>query len=196
MPALVASGVSKGGQRPHSSPESTPPAQDALVARLTTPPLAGATLPFRPSPSIPVTDRTPLALPALVSGAVALDVLTTGLKHLTSGPQILADLNELLLTVGALGGIDATAQERLVAHAHGPAGQMRGRLAMTLAARLTQPATELPPTEATAVRAFAPSTPDSVSKALDVIAAGTAIAIREARLRLEASRQATAYTLV
>jgi hypothetical protein len=162
-------------------------------SKSTLPPLAAAILPFKPHPSIPDADRGPFETRGLVSLAVVLDVLATLTRQLKDGSTILADLTGALLEVGSLGGIDAKAEERLIAHAASRAGQIRATLSRQVASRMQ--ARPLPEAEitATAVTLAVPSTPRAVRKAVQRVEAATEVVLREARLRLEAQEKGTEY---
>ena len=179
--------IQKRGER--DLPERGRPAAQRGIM----PPVLPATLPFKPHPSIPDADRRALEPRALMSLAVALDVLATLTRQVAGGDTILADLTTVLLEVGALGGIDGAAEERLLSHAASRAGQIRATLSRQVASRMqAQPMVESEVT-ATAVTLAVPSTPRAVSRAVRRIEAATEVVLREARLRLEAREKGTEY---
>jgi hypothetical protein len=157
------------------------------------PPILPATLPFKPHPSIPDNDRRRLETRALMSLSVALDVLATLTRQVAGGETVLADLTASLLQVGALGGIDDAAEDRLLSHAASRAGQIRASLSRQVASRMqAQPRAEGEAT-ATAMSLALPSTPRAVSRAIRRVEAATEVVLREARLRLEAQEKGTEY---
>ena len=124
---------------------------------------------------------------------MVLDVLATRIRKIPAGSNILADLTHALLEVGALGGIDKVAEERLLSHAVSRAGQVRASLSRKVVARMQ--ATALPEAEITTTEKTLaiPSTPRAVSRAIKRIEAATDVVLHEARLRLEAQEKTSEF---
>lgn len=142
------------------------------------PELRARGLPYEPWPSVPEEDREPLDLDALLTAAVALDVLTTRSKLIDGRPTILSELVETTVSVGVEGGLGEAGLHELIAIASGPVGMSRERLRETWSDPELQPEGEeilLPQ-----------STPQTVANALRRLESGGAAVIREACLLLDA----------
>jgi hypothetical protein len=175
------------GERDLPERSRSPGHQDGM------PPLLPVTLPFRPHPSIPETDRRTLDSRALMSLAVALDVLATLSRQVEGGDTVLADLTAALLQVGTLGGIDSKAEERLLSYAASRAGQIRATLSRQVASSMRAQPMAAAEVTGTGVTVAVLSTPRAVSRAVRRIEAATDVVLREARLRLEAQEKGTEY---
>lgn len=142
------------------------------------PELRARGLPYEPWPSVPEEDREPLDIDALLSAAVALDVLTTRTKPVQERATILSELAEVSVSVGEEGGLGDGGLAELIAIAAGPVGTSRERLRQTWSDPELQPEGEeilLPQ-----------STPATVANALRRLERGGSAVIREACLLLDA----------
>ncbi len=142
------------------------------------PELRARGLPYEPWPSVPEEDREPLDLDALLSAAVALDVLTTRSKQVEARPTILSELAETAVSVGVEGGMGEAGLHELIQIASGPVGASRERLRETWSDPELQPEGEeilLPQ-----------STPETVANALRRLERGGAAVLRESCLLLDA----------
>ncbi|MBI5511866.1 MAG: hypothetical protein HY903_24180 [Deltaproteobacteria bacterium] len=181
-------------ERKHERSKPAGAQSRAALPAASTPPLFAAATLFKPHPSIPDEDRAHLDPEALLSAAVALDVLATRTRPIRPDSDVLLHFAEALLAVGQLGGIDDAAKTRLLEHAASRSGQLRGLLSREVAARMQaapRPVSEV--TAVTAATAITPSTPRTVAHAVHRIEKAAARVVAEARLRLEARERVLQY---
>ena len=146
-------------------------------------------LPISPAPSIPEEDRSPPSvqeLENLIAAAVALDVLGTDLALLEEGSAVLHDLTASLLKVGALGGIDAGALQRLLHFAAGASGSGRATVSLRLAQALSGEAEIDPESEPNPPP---PSSPTSVLQAIERIIRAAHLIVEHATLALQTQEE-------
>lgn len=94
-----------------------------------------------PPPAIDADDRTPYDAGALVSLAVALDVLSTRTRALDQGeddPQVLARLTQITWEVGAQGAEQQASPERLLRLAESGAASERARISQAMCNELAK----------------------------------------------------------
>lgn len=200
-PALMSQAPTISRQRTGSEPQIPRVQMDRLAIRdpnekaagtlgsagsaMGQPPLLDHGLLFHPHPSIPDEDRTSFDPDALLAAAVALDILATGTRGIDSSPTVLTELTEVLLALGHFGGMDDTAVGRLLDHAQSPVGNSRAGLSRHVAVRMSA-LPQADQDEPTAIGAAHASTPRAAAKALRRIEMAADVAVREARLLLDA----------